>query len=160
MGTKYTTNTQSGYNASPPADDATTVEANKLTWAKHKTKLGDPVLALAQAINTDLLAHFDESVVNKSAIFTTTTAEHKRTINVTTASDTVSLGDAATMGAGYIVTVKNSYTEANTVDLDTAADTLDGVANGTLILESLSSATFVVNQAVDGFEIINHFIEF
>ena len=157
MGTKFTTQTISGYNASPPADDASQVSANQLSWAKHKTKLGDPVKTLAEAINDALVTHVDETVVDKAVIFTTTVAEHKRTINVT-ADATMTLGDAATMGAGYIVTIKNSHTAANTVGLDTGADTLDGVANGTYILESLSSAIFIVNVAADGFYVISNFL--
>jgi len=151
MGTKYSANTIVGFNANAPADDGTQVDSNKMEWQKHLDKIGTPVKDLAEAINTGLLAHVDESVVNKSAIFTTTVAEHKRTINVTTASDTVSLGDAATMGAGYIVTVKNSHTAANTVDLDTAADTLDGVANGTVSIAPNNQITFATNQAADGY---------
>ena len=52
MGTKYTTQTISGYNSSPPSDDASVNAANQVTWAKHKTKLGDPIKTLAEAMNT------------------------------------------------------------------------------------------------------------
>lgn len=40
----------SGYNASPPPDDGTTGSDNEITWAKHKTKLADPLNTFATAI--------------------------------------------------------------------------------------------------------------
>ena len=45
----------SGYNASPPPDDGSQTSANEITWAKHKTKLVDPVKTLAEAINTNMV---------------------------------------------------------------------------------------------------------
>ena len=45
----------SGYNASPPPDDGSQTSANEITWAKHKTKLADPVKTLAEAVNTAMV---------------------------------------------------------------------------------------------------------
>ncbi len=150
MGTKYSSQTISGYNATPPADDGTAVEANRTTWAKHKDKLADPIRVLSQAINTALLLQFDESVLDKGVAYTTVVADHKRTINVT-ALATQSLGDAATMAVGYIVFIHNSHTVANTVDLATGADTLNGIANGSLTIDPNSAVAFVVNSGADGY---------
>ncbi len=150
MGIKYPSKSISGYNATPPADDGTTVEANRTTWAKHKSKLGDPVKVLAEAINTAMVAYVAQETVDKGAAFTTTTAEHKKTINVTGAY-TQSLGDASTMGASYMVTIKNSHTAAITVDLDTGADTLDGSAGGSTTVAAQQAKTFITNAAADGY---------
>lgn len=51
----YTTQTTSGYNSSPPPDDGSQTTANKVTWAYHKTKIGDPIKTLAEGINSQLL---------------------------------------------------------------------------------------------------------
>ena len=59
MGTRYSTNSASGYNATPPADDGTVSEANKVKYSTVKTKLADPAKTLADDINTDLVEHFD-----------------------------------------------------------------------------------------------------
>jgi len=150
MGTKYPSQTASGYNASPPSDDGTAVSTNEVKWSFIKDKLGDPVKDLADNINTALNTHFDEKVVDKGTNFTTTAAEHKQTINVT-AAVTISLGDAATMAAGYIVTVKNSHTAAITVDLATGADTLDGTAAGSVSLAPDAAMTFVTNAGANGY---------
>jgi hypothetical protein len=54
----YSSQTIAGYNASPPPDDGSTAANNQLEWAKHKTKLGDPLKTLAEAINAETLAAF------------------------------------------------------------------------------------------------------
>ena len=53
----------SGYNADPPPDDGTKTSDNKLEWDKHKTKLGDPVKTLAEAINAETHDAFDKLVI-------------------------------------------------------------------------------------------------
>lgn len=59
----YTTQAISGYNASPPSDDGSQVAANRVEWAKHKTKLADPIKTLSEAINTAVLSAFGQLVV-------------------------------------------------------------------------------------------------
>ena len=63
----YTSQTISGYNSSPPPDDGTKVTANKVTWSGIKSKLGDPVKTLAEAINTELNTSFGELVMTTDA---------------------------------------------------------------------------------------------
>jgi len=149
MGTKYTSKSTSGYNASPPADDGTAVASNEVKWSFIKTKLADVLKTFAEAINTALVTHFDESVINKAVAFTITAAEHKRTINVT-ALATQDLGDAATMGVGFIVIIKNSHSATNTVGRATGADTIDGTAADVTLAAGQSSA-FIVNAGADGY---------
>ena len=40
----YTAVAISGYNSAPPPDDGSQSASNKLEWAKHKTKLTDPLI--------------------------------------------------------------------------------------------------------------------
>ena len=142
MGTKYTTNTEIGYNSSPPADNGSVSDSNKLTWSKHKTKLGDPVLVLAQAINTDLLDYVDVEGKLKTAAYTTIADDDRRVIECT-GSPTITLGAAATMGAGYRVTVKNKSTGTVTV---ATSDTIDG-SGSSRTLSQYQSETYTVDQA-------------
>lgn len=150
MGTKYPTQTIVGYNASPPSDDGTASESNRVNWSKHKTKLGDPVKTLAEAINTALVSHVDTATNDKSLAYTTVAADHGRLINVT-AGITISLGDAGTMGADYLVFIKNSHTAAITVDLATAGDTLDGTAAGSVSLAANTCMVFKTTAAANGY---------
>ena len=153
MGTKYSTQTISGYNSSPPVDDGTQSESNKTKWATVKTKIGDPVKTTVEAINSALVTAFDQSVRSVSAADSTVAGDHNRTIQIAstvTASITISLGDAATMAAGYIVTVANQSTVACVVDRATASNTINGVTSSVSIL-ALESITFIVNSATNGY---------
>lgn len=62
----YTSQSISGYNSSPPPDDGSTGADNLVTWAKHKTKLGDPIKTLAENINSQTSAAFAK-VINTDA---------------------------------------------------------------------------------------------
>jgi len=150
MGTKYTSQSISGYNSNPPADDDSRTDANKLTWAKHKGKLADPLVDQVTAIQAALVTHFDESAVDKAINFTTTADEHKRVIEVS-ADVTISLGDASTMGVGYIVSIKNLHSAAITVDLATGTDTLDDTVDGDVTVQANESFVLCVNAAADGY---------
>ena len=59
----YTSVAIAGYNASPPSDDGAKVATNQLEWDKHKTKLGDPLKTLAEAINTNVVSAFGALVL-------------------------------------------------------------------------------------------------
>lgn len=52
----YTSVSISGYNANPPPDDGTTTADNEISWAKHKTKLTDPLKTAIESINTNVAA--------------------------------------------------------------------------------------------------------
>lgn len=149
MGTKYTTTSSSGYNASPPADDGSAVASNEIRWSYIKEKLSDTLKTFIESVNSKLVTHFDESVLDKGANYSITAAEHKRTINMT-AAFTPSLGDAATMGVGFIVTIKNSHTAAITVGRVTSGDTIDGTAADVTLAAGAASA-FIVNLGADGY---------
>ena len=58
----YASQSASGYNDSPPVDDGTEVEANRVTWAKIKAKLADPIKTLVDAINTQSATAFGKSI--------------------------------------------------------------------------------------------------
>src|SRR5882762_8018357 len=132
MGTKYASQAAASYNSAPPIDDGSTVASNKITWnSTIKAKLADPIKALADAINTAVLNWSDFSSVTTTTNVTTDASHHMKTIEVTSGSPTISLGDAATMTNNYIVTVTNTGTGAPVIALATGANTLDGTAAGT-----------------------------
>jgi hypothetical protein len=149
MGEKYTSQTLSGYNATPPADDGTETEANKGYWATIKTKLGDPLRDYADDINTAMETFADYGPITKSAAYTTTTAEHLQTIECT-GTFILTLGASATMGAGYIVTIKNVGTGIITVD-GSGAETIDGQDD--IPLDPLQGVTVQVDNT--GTEYLN-----
>lgn len=149
MGTKYTANNDTGYNSSPPPDDGTQSEANKVTWAKHKTKLTDPILQYCDDIDDDLVAHFDVDTLAKSANYTTVADDDGRVIECTS-SPTITLGTAASMGAGYSVTIK-TVSGTTTVNRS-GSDTIDGDTSRTVL--STLFETYTVNNASNGYLVV------
>jgi len=56
--TPYTSQSISGFNANPPADDGSQVAANRVEWAKHLDKIGTPLKTLIEAINSQNVTAF------------------------------------------------------------------------------------------------------
>lgn len=155
MGTKYSTVTVTGYNASPPADDGSQVASNQVTWAKSKTKLGDPLKTAIEAVDAKLVTALDASVRTATTTDSTVAGDNLKTIQCTTntAGFTLSLGDATTMAAGYIVTVANSTTSLGnvTVAVTTASDHINNVTNGTKTIFPGDVMTFIVASPARGY---------
>jgi hypothetical protein len=153
MGAKYQTNSASGYNSSPPADDGSQTASNLITWSGQKTKLADPIKTLADDINTDLVAAFDYAVRRITASDSTVAGDHMRTVeiapNVSTAV-TVSLGDAATMTNIYRVYIKNSSTVNQTVGRVTSGDQIDRIAQD-ITIPAGACFEFTTTNAADGY---------
>jgi len=131
MGTKYTTEAISGYNASPPPDDATESEANKIKWSTIKEKLDDPIKTQVENIDTKLVAMADIGPDAKIAAYTTVAGDHQKTIEMTADFD-VTLLAVASAPDGYTITVKNSSGAAIEVSA-TGSETIDG-STGAIML--------------------------
>lgn len=154
MGTKYTSVTISGYNSSPPSDLSTdTAATNKVQWQKHLDKIGGPIKTAVEAMNSALVTALN---FGSRAITTTDSAaatDHMKTIEIAstvTATFTLSLADAATMAAGYVVHIRNLSAVAITIGRVTAGDTIDGTA-GNQTLPAGGSVSYKVNAAATGY---------
>jgi hypothetical protein len=104
-------------------------------------------------MNSALVTALDQSVRSVSASDSTVAGDHNRTIQIAstiTASITISLGDAASMAAGYIVTVANQSNVACVVDRVTASNTINGTTSS-ISIAPLESITFIVNSATTGY---------
>jgi hypothetical protein len=150
LGSKYSSQSSSGYNASPPSDDGSVTPTNKVQWSTIKTKLTDTLKTFAEAINTALTSVLDLSTTAVTADTTAGTTHHWQTIEVKTASANVTLSDAATMAAGYKVNVKNSSSGIITVKRTTSTDSISGMQRD-IQLASGHSRTFKVNGATTGY---------
>src|SRR3990167_10836024 len=151
MGTKYSTNSASGYNATPPADDGTVSEANKTKWSTVKTKLADPVKDLADAINSELVTHFDNGPTALTSNTTLGVTHYNKIIQVSGASVTLTLTDAATLTAGWFCDII-STDASNTVALAraTASDMINETS-ADVTIQTLQSLRVIVNAAANGF---------
>lgn len=152
MGQKYTSQSASGYNSSPPADDGSTTESNRVKWATIKTKLTDTLKAYIDAINSQLVSAFDVAASSVVGTYNTVAADNGRTLDLA-GTFTVSLADAATVGAGYTVTFKN-LSGVQTIALVTNTNKLDTVTNGTVTLTTGQSRTYRLANDGISYELI------
>jgi len=153
MGTKYSTQAVSGYNATPPADDGTVNDSNKVKWSTVKNKIGDPLDTWAAAVDAALVAAFNYTALGKTDSYTITAADNAKTIEIASSVSsaiTIKLPDAATVGAGYYVHVKNLGSVTCTIGRVTSGDTIDGTAADSSI-GTLDLMTFRVNSTTDGY---------
>lgn len=150
MATKWSAVSISNYGAASPADDGTATEANKVKYSTIKTDLTNPLNTALTSALSGLTEAFNDGTIAKSGTYSTTATDHARTIECTS-TFTLSLLAAATAGAGYKVTVKNAGTGIITV-ARSSTDTIDGATS--FILYQKESATFVVNQAGTGYDMI------
>jgi hypothetical protein len=152
LGAKYSTNSASGYNSTPPADDGSVSEANKVKWSTIKTKLADPTKTLAEAIDADLVTHFDQGPTALTSNTTLGASHFNQFIQVSGSGVTLSLTDAATLGAGWNCWIFNTDTNTTTISRATGGDTINGSA-ANYTLPARSGIRVVVNAAATGFEI-------
>lgn len=149
MGTKYTTQSLTGYNSSPPVDDGTQSEANKVKWATHIGKIGDPLKTQVANMDAALVDVADIAPIAKTANYTTLAEDHQKTIEVTTATVTITLLAIASAPSGYTVIVKNN--SGGNVNLDaTGSETIDG-STDLIGISNLGTYTVQLNQAEDGY---------
>lgn len=114
----YSTQAISGFNTSPPPDGGEQTAANEITWAKHKTKLADPVRVLAQAINTEMVS------------------AGAKLINTDANEDNAMAGALAftiselTIASGSVTATRSNHTIDT--ESDAASDDLDTIGVGSL----------------------------
>ncbi|KKK51745.1 hypothetical protein LCGC14_3111900 [marine sediment metagenome] len=63
----YSSQAISGYNSFAPADDGTKTDSNRVQWQKHLDKIGDPLKALAEDINSAITSAFNAIVMTSDA---------------------------------------------------------------------------------------------
>jgi hypothetical protein len=162
MGTKYSSVSISGYNSSPPPDDGSTGADNQITWAKSKEKLGDPVKTAVESINSALVTALNTEARSITVSDSSVAGDNAKTIEiastVSTSVVTLSLGDAASMANGYIVSVVNRSAYNQTISRVTTANGIAGTATNVLIPPKGAMA-FAVNASSDGYNILSKFIE-
>jgi len=151
VGTKYSSNSTSGYNSVPPSDDGSVTEANKVKYSTIKNKLSDPVKTLADAINAELVTHFDNG---PTAVTTNTTlgaTHYNKVIQVSGSGVTLTLTDAATLTAGWYCDVVSTDTSNNVaLARATASNTINETSADTTVYP-LQSIKIMVNAAANGF---------
>jgi hypothetical protein len=136
MGAPYTSVAISNYNANPPADDGSEVPSNRIDWAKHKEKLGDPLKTAVEAINTNISAGFAKvigggGVTNTAISYGISASDQGKLVRATASGITLTTPAAATVTSPFVVALLNNSSGTITVD-GNASETIDGNASITL----------------------------
>jgi hypothetical protein len=157
MGSKYSSQAVSGFDSSPPVDDGSATEANKVKWSTIKSKLASPLKTFGEAINSALVTALDQSCRAVTANDAAAASDHDKTIQVNTSSVTITLADATTMAAGYVVSVANNSSGNITVALATSTDTIDTVTNTTQTIFPNETRKYIVNVTATGYLTVGSF---
>jgi hypothetical protein len=136
MANPYVAPTVTDYNLNPPSDDGTQSPSNALTWAKHKTKIGDP---LKTAIEADIAATttaFGKLAGGITAVvddYTVLASDQGKTIVISVSGKTITTPDAdgTGIGAGFKFGILNTSSGDVTID-GSDSQTVDGTATVTL----------------------------
>lgn len=157
MSDRYTSQTATGYNATPPPDDGSAVSGNVVEWQKHLDKIGDPIKNLVDSINTALVNHFTRSEAAKTSSYVAATSDFNKVIEMNVSSGTFTLPPLASAEMGWHVTVKNINATECTID-GNASETIDGLTSFTI--GENKSVTLMANQAENDWMIIEASGEF
>lgn len=146
MGTKYATILTGGsvatYNDSPPSDDGSQTEANRVTFETITSDLTAPLHSGITTMDARIVAHVNEGPVPETGNFTTTLFRHNKVVECT-GTITASLLNPAGQ-TGYRTKIKNAGSGVVTVNVDGGAN-VDGAAS--VSLSAGQSATYRVNWA-------------
>ena len=135
MGSVYTAQSIANYNQNPPADDGSSVPSNQITWAKHKTKLADPIKTLSEAINTELVTAFgkvDGGITAVNDDYTVLANDQGKVVVQSGASKTITTPAAGTVTAPFRFAVVNIHASSDLTLDGNASETIDGSATVTI----------------------------
>ena len=106
----YTSQSISGYNSSPPSDDGSQTEANRVKWSTIKTKLADAIKTLSENINSALVTAFAK-VINTDADENNALAG---SLAFTSSTLTIASGSVTATRSNHIIAAETGTTDALT----------------------------------------------
>lgn len=134
MGDQYTPVSITGYNANPPADDGSAVEANRVKWATIKTKITDPVKTRTDSMDTNIAAAFakiDGGITSTAISYTVLSTDQGKLVRATSSGITITSPDATDVDAPFVFELLNDSTGDITFD-GSGSQTVDGEASVTV----------------------------
>jgi hypothetical protein len=158
MGTKPVSVSVSGYNASPPSDDGSVSEDNKVKWSGVKTKLGDPLKTAIEAISSGFVGSVG-SVYARTSNTQITESNYDDTF-VTTGTFSQTFSGAATLGANWRCYITNN---GGTLTLTpNGSETINGLGSirlysgmGGMVVSDASNLFFVSGNPTSNHKIVS-----
>jgi hypothetical protein len=137
MADLYESVSVTNYNLNPPADDGTVSDANKITWAKHKQKLGDPLNTAIAAIDANITAAMAKmlagaDVVSSAVDYEASGDDQGRLIIITGSTKTITTPDATDVASPFVFSVLNNASTNMTLE-GFGAQTINGATNLSII---------------------------
>jgi len=135
MADPYTSVTVTDYNLNPPADDGSEVPSNQGTWSGVKTKIGDPLKAAVEAINTNVGAAVDKlagGVTSVSDDYTILSSDQGKLVRETGTGKTITTPDATVVGSPFKCRVVNAHATGDLTLDGSGSQTVDGAATITI----------------------------
>ena len=116
------------YNKNPPDSDGSQTEDNRITWGKHKEKLGDPIKSGLEALITNTKAAFGKVFYNGGKVintdYTITVADRGKLLRVSS-GPTLTFSAAPTLTDDFFCTIINVEAD-KPVTIDTnGSETID-----------------------------------
>lgn len=142
MANPYTSVTVTSYNSNPPADDGSAVPSNRVQWATHKTKIGDPLKTAIEAINTNVNTAIAKlsggaGILSTATSYTVVAGDQGKTIKATASGITITTPDATVVTAPF---------KFNVLNLSSGDITLDG--SGTQTVDGATTITIPAGSGV------------
>lgn len=135
MGNVFSSTSLTDYNLNPPSDDGAQTPANQVTWAKHKTKLTDPIKTQVSDLDTAVSTAFGKVQGGITAVsddYTVLATDQGKLITQSGASKTITTPAAATVGAPFRFGILNIHASSSLTLDGNASETVDGAATITI----------------------------
>lgn len=141
MSNPYEKPNLTGYNQNPPPDDGSETSSNLLTWAKHLSKIGNPLRDFASAISDATESAFNRifgNGIQEISTATTLTDSDQGQIVFVSSGVTVTLPSTSDVGSNWIVLIANTQEVGNTdVTIEgSGSETINGESSINLIPKS------------------------
>lgn len=150
MGTRFTSTSVVGYNATPPSDDGSRSEQNRVKWSTINNKLTSPLKSAVDEINSKLLTNFDYGPVSINSVTSVIGSAHNNKFVEVKGAGFPVVDDASSLGAGWYVDIKNNGSQVVTLVRTTSNNTIDGTT-ADITIGPLEYIRLVVNAAANGF---------
>jgi hypothetical protein len=133
MSAPYVSQAISNYNTSPPPDDGSTGADNEVDWSFIKTKIGDPIKVLSEAINTAAVSGFAKvlggvGVTSTATTYTVLSSDQGKLVRASAGGITVTTPDATDVLSPFVFAFLNNSSGTLTF-AGNGAQTVDGNAS-------------------------------